>query len=162
MAAISLVALTLVMSRNEDAAPMPLAAAVQVPVRSEAAAAPEPVRSEAAAAQVPVKCEPTAAPGRDPDPSPPPAVDATIDSAPAGAEVVLGGDVLGTTPFRGQIPRADRDVKLVVRLAGYVARTIAVRATERIHERVTLAPMQHAAPSKRVEADRDRSVNPFD
>ncbi|HMG22046.1 MAG TPA: serine/threonine-protein kinase, partial [Kofleriaceae bacterium] len=121
----------------------------------------------AASVQEPVRSALVAAPSRAPDPpspspSPPPppiAVDAEIDSAPAGAEVVLGGEVLGTTPFHGQIPRSDRDVKLVIRLAGHVDRTIEVHATEPIHERVTLA---RKPPPKRARADRDRGVNPFD
>ncbi|HEY0990001.1 MAG TPA: protein kinase [Kofleriaceae bacterium] len=154
MAAVTMVAATLVMRRGDDAGPtVPLAAAAQEPIRSASIATP-----------VPMRCEPAVAPSREPDPPPalPLAVDATIDSAPAGAEVVLGGDVLGATPFRGQVPRADRDVKLVIRLAGYVERAIVVHATEPIHESVTLARMPHAVPPRRAEADRDRSINPFD
>jgi serine/threonine-protein kinase len=157
LAAITLVVVTRVM-RRDGAEPVMLAAAsVQEPVRSA------PV---AASVQEPVRSAPMAAPGREldpPSPPPPVAVDAEIDSAPAGADVVLGGEVLGTTPFHGQIPRSDRDVKLVIRLAGHVDRTIAVHATEPIHERVTLArkPPPAAAP-KRTETDLDRSVNPFD
>ncbi|HEX7844019.1 MAG TPA: serine/threonine-protein kinase [Kofleriaceae bacterium] len=126
----------------------------------------EPVMPAAAAVQEPVRCAPMAAPSREldpPSPPPPVAVDAEIDSAPAGADVALGGEVLGTTPFHGQISRSDREVKLVIRLAGYVDRTIAVHATEPIHERVTLARKPPpAAPPKRAETDLDRSVNPFD
>jgi hypothetical protein len=157
LAAITLVVVTLVM-RGDGAEPVMLAAAsVQEPVRSA------PV---AASVQEPVRSAPVAAPSREldpPSPPPPVAVDAEIDSAPAGADVVLGGEVLGTTPFHGQIPRSDRDVKLVIRLAGHVDRTIAVRATEPIHERVTLARKPTpAAPPRRTETDLDRSVNPFD
>ena len=157
LAAITLVVVTRVM-RGDGAEPVMLAAAsVQEPVRSV------PV---AASVQEPVRSAPMAAPSRALDPpSPPPrvAVDVEIDSAPAGADVVLGGELLGTTPFRGQIPRSDRDVKLVIRLAGHVDRTIAVHATEPIHERVTLArkPPPAALP-RRAEIDLDRSVNPFD
>jgi serine/threonine-protein kinase len=157
LAAITVVVVTLVM-RGDGAEPVMLAAAsVQEPVRSA------PV---AASVQEPVRSAPVAAPGREPDPpSPPPpvAVDVELDSAPAGADVVLGGEVLGTTPFHGRIPRSDRDVKLVIRLAGYLERTIAVHATEPIHERVALARKPPpAAPPKRAETDLDRSVNPFD
>jgi hypothetical protein len=157
LAVITVVVVTLVM-RGDGAEPvMPAAASVQEPVRSA------PV---AALVQEPVRCEPMAAPSREldpPSPPPPVAVDAEIDSAPAGAGVILGGEVLGTTPFHGQIPRSDRDVKLVIRLAGYVDRTIAVNATEPIRERVTLARKPPpAAPPKRAETDLNRSVNPFD
>jgi serine/threonine-protein kinase len=153
MAATALVAVTLAMCRGDDAVPTVPLAAAQAPVRGELVATRDTVR-----------CGPAVAPSRERDPPPPLplAVDVMIDSAPAGAEVVLGRDVLGTTPFRGQIPRADRDVKLVIRLAGHVERMIAVHATEPIHERVTLARVPLAAPPKRAEADRDRSVNPFD
>ena len=120
---------------------------------------PAVVRSESVAAREP--------------PPPRPTVDATIESAPAGAEVVLGGDVLGTTPFRGRIPRSGREIRLVIRLAGYADRTIALRATAPIHERLTLARKPppaapppaapaKAAPPKAATNDRDRSVNPFD
>jgi hypothetical protein len=120
-----------------------------VPVVPAAAAVPEPVRSQPAALR------------QEPDPPSPPrvAVDADIESAPAGAEIVVDGEVLGTTPFHGQIPRSDRDVVLVIRLAGYLDRPIAVRATEPIHERVELA---RTPPTRRPTRDRDRSVNPFD
>lgn len=89
-------------------------------------------------------------------------VDVVVDSAPSGAEVVLGGAVQGTTPFVGRLPRGDRDVKLIIRLAGYVDRTIVVHPTAPIRERVTLARKPAAPVPKRSIPDRDRSVNPFD
>jgi serine/threonine-protein kinase len=154
---IGVVVVALMMRRGDDvaravpiAAAVPLAAAVQEAIRSEPIAAPVPVALPAP--------EPAAAPM----PEPSLVVDATIESAPAGAEIVLGSEVVGTTPFRGQIPRSDRDVKLVIRLAGYVDRAIAVHPSEPIHERITLARKLPAAPPKRATADRDRSVNPFD
>jgi hypothetical protein len=153
LAAITAVAVTLVMRGDGTEPVMPAAASVQEPVHPALVAA---------LVQEPARCEPTAAPSRGPDPpSPPPpvGVDAEIDSAPAGAEVVLGGELLGTTPFHGRIPRSDRDVKLVIRLAGHVDRTIEVHATEPIHERVTLA---RKPPPKRAKPDLDSSVNPFD
>jgi eukaryotic-like serine/threonine-protein kinase len=156
LAAITVVVVTLVM-RGDGAEPVVPAASV-----------PEPVRRAPVAAlvQEPVRCEPMAAPSRGldpPSPPPPAAVDAEIDSAPAGADVVLGGELLGTTPFHGRIPRSDRDVELVIRLAGHLDRTIAVHATEPIHERVTLARKPPpAAPPKRAKIDLDSSVNPFD
>jgi hypothetical protein len=167
LAALAVVAVTLGM-RGDGAEPVMLAAAsVQEPVRGVpvAASLQEPVRGVlvAASVQEPVRSAPVAAPSRELDPPPPVAVDVEIDSTPAGADVVLHGEVLGTTPFHGRIPRSDRDVKLVIRLAGYLERTIAVHATEPIHERVTLARKPPpAAPPKRAETDLDRSVNPFD
>lgn len=84
-----------------------------------------------------------------------------MDSAPSGAEVLLGGAVQGTTPFVGRLAR-DRDVKLVIRLAGYVDQTILVHPTAPIRERVALVRKPAAAVPKRSTPERDRSVNPFD
>jgi tRNA A-37 threonylcarbamoyl transferase component Bud32 len=103
----------------------------------------------------------TAAPPAEPA-APPALVDVVVESAPSGAEVLLGGAVRGTTPFVGRLPRGDRDVKVVIRLAGYVDRTILVHPTALIRERVTLARKPAPAVTKRSTPDRDRSVNPFD
>jgi hypothetical protein len=84
-----------------------------------------------------------------------------VESAPPGAEVLLGGAVQGTTPFVGRLPCGDRDVKLVIRLAGYVDRTLLVHPTAPIRERVTLARKPARAVTKHSTPDRDRSVNPF-
>jgi serine/threonine-protein kinase len=106
---------------------------------------------------------------RDETPAPPaelPAslavIDVVVDSAPSGAEVVLGGAVQGTTPFVGHLPRGDGNAKLLVRLAGYVDRTILVRLAAPIRERVTLARKPVPAVPKRAAPVRDRSFNPFD
>jgi hypothetical protein len=78
---------------------------------------------------------------------------------------VLDGDVLGTTPYRGALPRRDREIKLVVRLAGYADRIVVARESQPIRERVALvrkaAPPPAPAPAKGAKSDRDRSVNPF-
>jgi serine/threonine-protein kinase len=121
-----------------------------------AAARPDESREAPArlAAQTPVPS---------PEPAAPPAlVDVVVDSAPSGAEVLLGGAVQGITPFAGRLPRGDRDVELVIRLAGYVDRTILVHPIAPIRERVTLARDPAAAVPRRSTPDRDRSVNPFD
>ena len=77
--------------------------------------------------------------------------------------LVIAGTVRGVTPFRGQLPRGDRDVKLVIRAPGYVERTVVVRPTQPIHQRVALTrKAPPPAPPKRSKLDRDRSVNPFD
>jgi serine/threonine-protein kinase len=111
------------------------------------------------AAQTP----PDEAPAPPVEPATPPAqIDVVVESAPSGAEVLLGGAVQGTTPFVGRLPHGDRDVKLVIRLAGYVDRTILVHPSAPIRERVTLARKPAPAVTKRSAPDRDRSVNPFD
>ena len=168
LAAITVVVVSLAMRRGGDAG------TVQPAVT---AAAPSPTvapRTEEPAPPAPPPSEPAVAPSREPEhveppapvPAPPPAlpatVDITVESTPPGAEVVLAGSVLGTTPYRGQIPRSDRDVKLVVRAPGYLDRTIAVRASQAIQQRVTLIRKPPPAPPKRSKSDRDRSVNPFD
>jgi len=94
--------------------------------------------------------------------APPSEIDVVVDSAPSGAEVLFGGAVRGTTPFAARLPRGERDVELVIRLAGYVDRTILVHPTAPVRERVMLARDPAAAVPKRSAPDRDRSVNPFD
>jgi eukaryotic-like serine/threonine-protein kinase len=107
-----------------------------------------------------------ARPDEPPAPSAEPAalpslIDVVVDSAPSGAEVLLGGAVQGTTPFAGRLPRG-RDVELVIRLAGYVDRTILVHPTAPVREHLTLTREPAAGVPKRSTPDRDRSVNPFD
>jgi hypothetical protein len=106
---------------------------------------------------------PDEAPAPPAEPAAPPAlIDVVVESAPSGAEVLLGGAVRGTTPFVGRLPCGGRDVKLVIRLAGYVDRTILVHSTAPIRERVMLARKPAPDVKKRSTPDRDRSVNPFD
>src|SRR5262249_43937454 len=89
----------------------------------------------------------------------PATVDVELDSSPPGADVVLDGALLGTTPFRGTITRRDRAVRLGVHLAGYADRTVVARASQSIAERVTLVRKPGSASKPR--SDGDRSVNPF-
>lgn len=81
-----------------------------------------------------------------------------IDSVPPGAQVVIDGRVLGTSPFHGTLARGERDVTLVVRLAGYDERRFVARPSRAIRERVVLVRSGTAKPAR---TDRDRSVNPF-
>jgi hypothetical protein len=74
-----------------------------------------------------------------------------IDSEPAGAQVVLDGRVLGTTPLRGTLPRGDHDIELVIRSPGYITQVAVVGSSRSISEHVVLVR----------SADRDRVVNPF-
>jgi len=130
-------------------------------------AAPSPVAP--AASPSPVAPDPApVAPKEDPPsaetPSPPPpleraTVEIDVDSAPPGAQVVLDGAVLGTTPFHGALPRRDRDARLVIRLAGHVERAVVVHPTRPITEHVKLVRI--APPAQRSKTSRDQSVNPF-
>jgi hypothetical protein len=94
--------------------------------------------------------------------APPSVIDVVVDSAPSGAEVLLGGAVQGTTPFAARLPRGEANVELVIRLAGYVDRTILVHPTAPVREHITLARDPPSAVPRRPAPDRDRSVNPFD
>jgi len=84
-------------------------------------------------------------------------IDVAIDSIPAGAEVLLGGDVLGRTPFRGKIGRGEVNATFVIRLSGYAQRQIVARADKRISQRVALVSLAWPVAPR----DRDESVNPF-
>jgi serine/threonine-protein kinase len=132
------------------------------------AQAPAPPAAHTQPDQPPAKpARPAAPPAQQAAPPARPAalptlIDVFVDSAPSGAEVLLGGAVQGTTPFVGRLPRGDRDLKLVIRLAGYVDGTLLVRPTTPIRELVTLAHKPAAAVPKRPTPERDRSVNPFD
>jgi hypothetical protein len=62
-------------------------------------------------------------------------IDVVIETVPAGAEVVVGNVILGTTPYRRSLPR---DLELVIRLRGYRDVTVAAR---RITRPVELVPI---------------------
>jgi hypothetical protein len=143
-------------------------------VSGERSAAPAP---EERATSDPGRSEPRAGPGADaPRPAPRPrsqasppreprshggdTIEVAVDSAPPGAQVVIDGAVLGTTPYRGTLARRDRDVKLVLRLAGYADKVVVAHESQPIAQSVTL--VRKAAPATRSsKTDRDRSVNPF-
>jgi hypothetical protein len=78
-------------------------------------------------------------------------IDVNVDSVPAGAQVLLAGQVLGKTPYRGALSRREGNITLVIRLAGHVDRNLVVGADRTINQRVTLVKSR----------DRDLSVNPF-
>ena len=81
-----------------------------------------------------------------------------IDSRPQGAEVVIAAQVVGTTPYRGELPVASRYV-ITVRRRGHVDRSLTVDGTGPISETVTLlrAPPR-ADPAAGTS---NKSVNPF-
>ena len=72
-----------------------------------------------------------------------------LESVPAGAQVLLGGSEIGTTPYHGVIERRTGDVAFVLRLAGYADKTVTVPGNRQISERVKLVK------------PRDQGVNPF-
>jgi hypothetical protein len=89
---------------------------------------------------------------------PPSTFDVDIESLPAGAQIMIGGTVLGTTPFRRALLRRNGEIAIVVRLSGYADKTLIVRGDQAVSERVTLV-VQAAPPSR--TPDRNQSVNPF-
>jgi len=79
-----------------------------------------------------------------------------IDSEPSAAQVVVDGHVVGRTPFRGRLARRDREVRFVIRLAGYADRIVVTRAARPISQHVMLARSMTPLPPVR-----DRILNPF-
>ncbi|HEX3478527.1 MAG TPA: serine/threonine-protein kinase, partial [Kofleriaceae bacterium] len=157
--------------RPAEPAPAPAAAppstgpaAVSADRPAEPAPAPAPAADKAPDAPRTVpRLRSTAGAPREPAPhasGPADTIEVEVDSAPRGAQVVLDGNVLGTTPYHHTLPRRDRDVKLVLRLAGYADRIVVARGSQPIIQSVTL---RKAAPpaTKNSKTDRDRSVNPF-
>jgi hypothetical protein len=65
------------------------------------------------------------APPPAPEPPPPPAtVTVRVTSKPAGAEVLIDGEVRGKTPLEVTLPMAEGEVKLEVRRAGYATKEV--------------------------------------
>jgi eukaryotic-like serine/threonine-protein kinase len=150
------------------------------PATTEGPAGPAPIKP---AAREPDRGDPRVAAGSDAPPtaahppstaSPPhgPAphspdssdlVDVAVDSTPPGAQIVLRGVVLGTTPYHGTLPRDDREARLMVRLAGYTDRVVVAHASQPIAEHVTLVRKAPAPPpsAESPKSPHDRSVNPF-
>jgi hypothetical protein len=82
----------------------------------------------------------------------------SVETVPAGAQILLGDTAFGKTPFHGTLPRRDGDVTLVVRLAGYVEKAVVVRADQSIDEHIKLVG---APPVPTSRVNRDQSINPF-
>ncbi|MEO7731050.1 MAG: serine/threonine-protein kinase [Kofleriaceae bacterium] len=163
-----------------DPAPAPALPAAAPAAPTTAPAAPDPAPAPAAPdpAPTPAPPDPAATPAAPTPaaqplpkpvarPTPPPAapvgdakVDIDLDSVPAGAQVLLGGVVVGKTPFRGTLPRRPGDSAMVIRLEGYADRRVMLRADAALHERIKLVrlPPPTTKPSRK---DRDKSVNPF-
>ncbi|HET7499983.1 MAG TPA: PEGA domain-containing protein [Kofleriaceae bacterium] len=123
------------------------------PVAPADAPAASPVEPPAV---VPAPAPSPAAPTRRPPPVEP--IEVTVESVPSGAQIVLGGNVLGKTPYHSTLPRRRTELILVVRLAGYVDRTIVAPGNAPISERVRLT---RSAPASHPKTNRDQSVNPF-
>ena len=133
--------------------------AVAEPEPEPAVAAPAPALAPAPA-PAPESVHPPEIPGAAPDPpaETPRTVEVSIESTPPGAVVLLGsGAVFGKTPLRGTLPYGEQDVRLVVRLRGYMDKAIVVRPDKPISQQIKLA----APPRAPQRKDRDYGVNPF-
>lgn len=91
-----------------------------------------------------------------PTPAPvgPAAIEVVIETIPPGAQVIVGGNVLGTTPLRRSVPR---DGELVLRLHGY--RDVAVVASRHASRPIELVPLEGKTDDAR-DGDRDRMPAP--
>jgi serine/threonine-protein kinase len=141
--------------------PPPQQAAPPTPSRGEPSTPPAPPEPSPVA---PVTPPPPVIAPQEPPPAtprqPPERVDVTVESVPSGAQVMLAGTVLGKTPFHGTLPHRNGDVTLLVRLAGYVDRSVVVHGGQPINERVKLVLVK-VAPPRPPRGNRDQSVNPF-
>jgi eukaryotic-like serine/threonine-protein kinase len=144
---------------EQRAAPAPVEPAAPGPGHGEASASSGPDAARTVPPQPSTKGGPREPAPRSPDGGD--TVDVAIDSIPPGAQVVLDGTVLGTTPYHGALPRGDREARLVVRLAGYADKVVVARASQPTAERVTLVRKIPPPAPPRPKAAPDRSVNPF-
>jgi hypothetical protein len=81
-------------------------------------------------------------PSADPAGSAQSTIDVSIVTNPPGAGVVLDGAVLGTTPYRGTLPRSERQLKLAISLADFLDEVITVDASRPITRNIQLVPIQ--------------------
>ena len=129
------------------------------PVEPTAASAPVTAPlAPTPAPPTPTPAPPVAAVEPTPAPVPPPVTPATVElsisSTPAGADVIVDGKRLGTTPYKGTLPKADGDVKVTIRKGGFMDKLVTVSASAAINQTVKLDPKPRAQ-------NRDQSVNPF-
>ncbi len=142
-------------------APPPKVEPAPPPSKVEPAPPPPPHVEPARPQPLPTPTTPSPRPRAEPAPpheATPATIDVSIDSVPAGAQVLRAGTVLGKTPFHGTLPRRDVDVTLVVRLAGYADKSVVVQTDRSVSEHVKLIRPTPVHPPK---ANRDQSVNPF-
>jgi hypothetical protein len=85
-------------------------------------------------------------------------VEVTVESVPAGAQILRAGTVIGKTPFHGALVHRGGDVTLVVRLAGYLDRSLVIHPGRAVSEHIELSGVP---PAQLSTQDRDGSINPF-
>lgn len=136
------------LANDHGRTPIPVVGSAPVePVSHGRGAPPDPEHSRSAAATA---GRPSVR-GRD-------SIPVAIDSDPPGAQVLLGGRMLGITPLHAHLERRSHDITFVIRLAAYAERAVVVPGSQAINERVTLVRNGTGMPAK---PDPDRIVNPF-
>jgi hypothetical protein len=136
---------------NPAVAPQPPRRSPAPPASSARAA---PVLATATSQEPATPSEPAAAP-----------LAVSIDSTPSGAEVVVGGAVVGRTPYRGVIHATGADVTYVLRRTGYKPVRLTAPHGAPFERAVMLEQSRVVHPQVRDDRDdrddRDESVNPF-
>jgi serine/threonine-protein kinase len=121
--------------------------------RPAASEAPrDPVPEVAAAAPAP----PPPAPPPTVEPAPAPTISLSFTSEPPGADVLVDGKARGKTPLVLEVPRAEGELAVTFRLAGYKDKTRAVRAS---HEAALDVALERQPPTRRPPS---KSVKPLD
>jgi eukaryotic-like serine/threonine-protein kinase len=89
-----------------------------------------------------------------------------VSASPLSAQMILDGRALGANPFRGRMPRDDKDHSLVISAKGYDSRTVSVRLDKDRSIELTLTPTALAAggpnrwPPLKPSASTTGSVKP--
>jgi hypothetical protein len=77
---------------------------------------------------------------------------------PAGAEVIAGNAVVGSTPVR--VARGSTDMNYVLRLPGHESKTVRVGPHSPASILVELGPLAPAAPAPNVNAPAQAPIAP--
>src|SRR5262249_9190111 len=117
---------------------------------------PAPVAAESvAAAPLPAPAPPP--PPSIVEPTSPPAVSLSFVSEPPGADLFVGGELRGKTPLVLELPRADAELPVTFRLAGYRERTRSVRTA---HDAAVDVTLEKLLPPTKKPAQ--KSAKPLD
>jgi eukaryotic-like serine/threonine-protein kinase len=176
---LGLVVFWLARSQAPGGSPAPAGAAPTVEPATQASAlppAPPPSALPAPAPSAPPAPPPSAVPAppsalpvpppavpAPPAPAPPPpaaTVALTIDSLPAGAEVIRDGRTIGKTPFTLTVPRGDGKTAFTLRKSGFQEARVELGSEANASSKTTLtpAPASRPKPAKKIK---DGALDPF-
>jgi serine/threonine-protein kinase len=91
-----------------------------------------------------------------------------IDSVPPGAEVWLGKNRVGTTPFESEVDKKEGEIEYVLKLAGYQNNKVTMNlqgdnsANVALKERAPVAPAKPKATPETTVKNPGGTLNPFD